>query len=34
MDLSSRSTEDVLFGTDGPVGRIVLNRPRAINALN
>lgn len=34
MELSSRSTEDVLFGTDGPVGRIVLNRPRAINALN
>lgn len=33
MDLTSRSTEDVLFGSDGPLGRIVLNRPRAINAL-
>lgn len=33
MDLTSRTTDDVLFGTDGPVARIVLNRPRAINAL-
>lgn len=33
MELTSRSTDDVLFGTDGPVARIVLNRPRAINAL-
>lgn len=33
MQLTSRTTEDVLFGTDGPVARIVLNRPRAINAL-
>lgn len=34
MELTSRTTDDVLFGTDGPVARIVLNRPRAINALN
>lgn len=33
MELTSRSTDDVLFGTDGPLARIVLNRPRAINAL-
>ncbi|QGF22782.1 enoyl-CoA hydratase/isomerase family protein [Raineyella fluvialis] len=33
MELTSRTTDDVLFGTDGPVARIVLNRPRAINAL-
>lgn len=33
MELSSRTTDDVLFGTDGPLARIVLNRPRAINAL-
>ncbi|SDB80690.1 enoyl-CoA hydratase [Raineyella antarctica] len=33
MELASRTTDDVLFGTDGPVARIVLNRPRAINAL-
>ncbi|WOP19014.1 enoyl-CoA hydratase/isomerase family protein [Raineyella sp. LH-20] len=34
MELTSCTTDDVLFGIDGPVARIVLNRPRAINALN
>lgn len=34
MELTSRTTDEVLFGTDGPVARIVLNRPRALNAIN
>lgn len=33
MSLTSLTTEDVLFTTQGPLARIVLNRPRAINAL-
>src|SRR3954463_5485292 len=27
------ATEDVLFRRDGPLGRITLNRPKALNAL-
>lgn len=34
MELTSRTTDEVLFGTQGRLARIVLNRPRAINALN
>ncbi|MFC4336785.1 3-hydroxyisobutyryl-CoA hydrolase [Salininema proteolyticum] len=33
VDFFSRATEDVLYARTGPLGRIVLNKPRSINAL-